>query len=77
MQSHGTAGVSSIDWYKSSLCYNSECVEIAIHDGTVLMRSSAASESAYVHFTRQEFGEFLNEAKAGKFDVVGADGNLR
>lgn len=67
MQSHETTGVSSLDWYKSSLCYNSECVEIAIHNDTVLMRNSAAFESVYVQFTRQEFGEFLNGAKAGKF----------
>jgi hypothetical protein len=70
MQSHGAVDASSIYWHKSSLCQNGECVEIAVHNDTVVMRSSAEPSSAYIRLTPEEFGAFLREAKTGRFDLI-------
>jgi len=78
MQLRSPVDFPLLDWCKSSLCQNSECVEIAAYgDGTVLMRNSSGDESTYVSFTPQEFGAFLEDAKAGRFDALAPHGNLR
>jgi len=60
----------SLDWHKASFCQNSECVEIsALDSATIIMRSSTRPD-CYVYFTREEFGSFLDDAKAGKFDLA-------
>src|SRR5947208_1867866 len=39
----------ALDWHRSSLCQTGECVEIAIFNDTVVMRSSAHPESGFPH----------------------------
>lgn len=70
MRSREAMDASPIDWHRSSLCQNSECVEIAIQNEMVMMRNSAEPDSACIHFTSEEFGTFLGAAKVGKFDLA-------
>lgn len=66
----------ALDWYRSSLCQTGECVEIAIYNGTVMMRSSVYPKSGYIYLTPEEFSRFLGAAKTGKFDLArGAAGS--
>jgi Domain of unknown function (DUF397) len=60
----------SLAWHKASLCQNGECVEIATHNDTVMMRNSTRPDSGYVYFTSEEFSTFLLAAKAGEFDMT-------
>jgi len=56
-----------LDWRRASFCQNGECVWIAAQNGSVIMRSSQP-DSAWLYFTPEEFGAFLDDAKAGAFD---------
>ena len=60
----------SLDWQKASFCQNGECVEIAAHNGMVMMRKSNEPNSARLYFTPEEFSSFLRGAKAGEFDLA-------
>ncbi len=60
---------SVLDWHRASLCQNGECVEIAMYRDAVVMRNSAEPNSGNVFFTLEEFGTFLERAKAGSFNV--------
>jgi Domain of unknown function (DUF397) len=59
-----------LTWRRASCCQNGECVEIAAAEGAVIMKSSNAS-SPVLHFTGEEFAEFLADARLGKYDHVG------
>jgi hypothetical protein len=59
---------SSLTWQKSSLCQNGECVEIAAHGSSVLMRNTSRPKDL-AHFTATEFRLFLEAAKSGEFDL--------
>jgi Domain of unknown function (DUF397) len=63
MRSHEARQFPQLDWLKSSLCQNGECVEISAWEGKVIMRSTRPN-SGYIYFTPEEFGCFLREAKA-------------
>ena len=52
-------------WHRQ--CESGACVEIAVQDEAVLVRSSASPE-ATITFTRAEWQEFLAGAKQGLFD---------
>ncbi len=63
--------IPQLDWRKASFCQNGECVEVAAHNGQIMMRKSTQPDAGYICFTLQEFAAFLKEAKAGKFDFAG------
>jgi Domain of unknown function (DUF397) len=65
MRSHEARLLLSLDWFKASLCQNGECVEIASHNGTVVMRNST-QPGWVLRFTPDEFGAFLREVKASE-----------
>jgi hypothetical protein len=69
MRSRETIQVLPLDWRKASFCQNGECVEIAAHNGVVIMRNSTRPESDHIYFTPKEFATFLREAKTGRFDA--------
>ncbi len=71
MRAPGGGQIPPLDWYKASFCQNGECVEIAAHNGQIMMRKSTQPDADYIYFTPQEFAAFLKEAKAGKFDFAG------
>ncbi|MFH8403721.1 DUF397 domain-containing protein [Streptomyces sp. NPDC018019] len=58
-----------IQWRKSSKSTDAEdnCVEIAMHEGEILMRESDAPD-AIVRTSRAKFRAFLAGAKEGEFD---------
>ena len=60
----------SLDWNRSSLCQNGECVEIGAYDDMVVMRSSSQPDSGFIYFTPEDFSAFLGAAKAGEFDLT-------
>ncbi len=70
MRSYDAMHTPPVDWHKASFCQNGECVEIAEHNDTVVMRNSAQPDSGYVYFMPEEFSTFLREAKAGRFDLA-------
>jgi Domain of unknown function (DUF397) len=72
MRSYETIPTSPLDWHRASFCQTGECVEIAGHNGMVIMRSTQP-DSVRLYFTTEEFGSFLREAKAGKFGAGQVD----
>jgi nitrate reductase alpha subunit len=70
MRSYEDVRPLSIDWYRASFCQSGECVEVARHDDTVMMRNSTHPDTGYVYFTPEEFNMFLGAAKAGEFDLI-------
>jgi len=64
----GVVGQGSVDrltWNKR--CDSGACVEVAVRDEAVFVRSSANPE-AITTFTRAEWQDFLSSAKEGLFD---------
>jgi hypothetical protein len=53
-------------WRKSSFCQNSECAEIAMSDGEVLLRSSREPEHV-VRLTTEEWQALEKGIRAGEF----------
>jgi hypothetical protein len=70
MPSYEALQTPSLDWYKSSLCQNGDCVEVSAWNDMVIMRNSAQPESGHIYFTSEEFGSFLRKAKAGELDLA-------
>ncbi|MFE4367423.1 DUF397 domain-containing protein [Streptomyces sp. NPDC056835] len=59
-----------IQWRKSSRSSNadgSNCLELAEHDGQILMRESDTPD-VVIHTTRTQLRAFLDGAKQGDFD---------
>lgn len=55
-------------WRKSSHCSDAACVEVARHDGRVLVRDSKDTGQQPLAFTDTEWAAFLHGVKAGEFD---------
>ena len=58
--------VDGLKWYKAP-CESGGCVEVAVTDDEVLVRSSLLP-SARITLTRDEWRDFLADAKGGRFD---------
>ncbi|MEV6423091.1 DUF397 domain-containing protein [Streptomyces sp. NPDC051662] len=59
-----------IQWHKSSKSSNaagSDCLELAEHDGQILMRESD-NPDVVIRTTRAQLRAFLDGAKQGEFD---------
>jgi hypothetical protein len=56
-------------WRKSSFCQAGECVEVAMQDGVVVLRSTRAPD-AVVRFTRDEWRAFAIGMQAGEFGDI-------
>jgi Domain of unknown function (DUF397) len=70
MEAFEVALVPAHDWRKASFCQNAECVELAAHDGKIIMRKSSQPDSGHIYFTPEEFDAFLEDAKSGRFDFT-------
>ena len=51
-------------WLRASYCQNGECAEVAIGDGTVLVRDSKDPDGPQLKFTRAEWQAFTSELQA-------------
>lgn len=71
MRAPGGERIPQLNWRKASFCQNGECVEVAAHNGQIVIRKSTQPDVGYIYFTREGFAAFLMEAKAGKFDFAG------
>ena len=57
-----------VRWVRSTRCETSSCVEVAFHEGEVIVRESGRVLRPSLNFTPQEWGAFIAGAKQGEFD---------
>jgi hypothetical protein len=69
IQSKSSAGASSIEWRKSSLCGTDTCVEVAISASKALVRNSKDTARGYLVFDAAEWREFLEGVRNHEFDI--------
>jgi hypothetical protein len=56
-------------WRKSSASAQGDCVEVALQDGSVLVRDSKNRFPYVLYFTYSEWEAFLFGARSGEFDL--------
>jgi hypothetical protein len=62
--------VEDLRWRKSSYSGNGgECVEVASHDGMVLVRDTKARSTAPQRYTAAEWHAFVAGVRNGEFDL--------
>ena len=59
---------SKTTWVKSRRCETSSCVEVAITDDGILVRSSAIDASPVLRFSTAEWTAFVGGVRDGDFD---------
>lgn len=60
----------ALSWRKSTASATSECVEVAVHGGTVFVRDSKQRAEAILTFTTSEWAAFISCVKSGQVDVL-------
>jgi hypothetical protein len=68
MRLYGQPG-QAIVWSKASFCFNGECVEVAEHEGAILVRNSG-NPGVILQFTASEWLVFTQGLRAGEFDHI-------
>jgi hypothetical protein len=64
---------NGLPWRRSSFCHSGECIEVAVHDGMVLIRDSKMPEVRPLSYTPDEFASFVRGVAAGEFnDLIGS-----
>jgi Domain of unknown function (DUF397) len=58
-------------WRKTSYCASGECVEVATHNGLVVLRDSKRPGGSVLVYTPDEWLTFVRGIKAGEFDDLG------
>jgi hypothetical protein len=58
-------------WRKASYCVTGECVEVAEHNGMIVLRDSKQPCGAALIYTAEEWHSFLRGIKNGEFDHFG------
>jgi hypothetical protein len=62
---------SEITWQKSTASGGQgNCVQVAVVDGSILVRNSRDPLSSVLSFTRQEWAAFLEDVTNGKFATL-------
>jgi hypothetical protein len=56
-------------WRKSSRCVADNCLEVAVHEGRVLLRSTADPGRTVLECTTGEWREFAQAVRRGEFDA--------
>ena len=56
-----TVGATQPKWRRSSDCYSSDCVEVAAHQGHVLIRDSSANVGPVLRFTPDQWRRFARQ----------------
>ncbi|WP_117211825.1 DUF397 domain-containing protein [Allorhizocola rhizosphaerae] len=65
MSAHG----DQLEWVRADDCESNGCVEVAAADGAILIRNSRYPDGARLSFTRQEWLEFVEGVRTGRFVV--------
>jgi Domain of unknown function (DUF397) len=62
---------SHLEWRKSSYSDDQgyDCVEVAVHEGQVLIRDSKRSDGPTLAFTPSEWRAFISGVKDSEFDL--------
>jgi hypothetical protein len=55
------------EWFRSSLCASSQCVEIAFVEGVVWLRNSQDPDGPRLSFSLEEWAAFKNAIKVDEF----------
>jgi Domain of unknown function (DUF397) len=63
------APTTSLVWQRSGRCDTSACVEVAFHEGDVVLRDSKNPDGPVLHFTRQEWEAFVAGVEDGDFHL--------
>ena len=58
-----------VRWIKSSKCDSASCVEVAFHEGEVIVRESDQPLRPSLYFKLAEWEGFIAGAKLGEFDL--------
>jgi len=56
------------DWRKATFCQSGECVEVAQHNGMIIMRDANRLRRRPLRYTTEEWSSFVSGVKAGEFD---------
>jgi hypothetical protein len=71
MSPDGAPQVEHRSWRRASFCASNECVEVAPHDGMIVMRNSREPDGVALRYTFEEWQSFVHGVKAGEFDDLG------
>lgn len=70
MSPDGALQTEHSSWRRASFCASNECVEVAPHNGMIIMRNSTEPHGQ-VMYTAAEWQSFVLGIKAGEFDDLG------
>jgi hypothetical protein len=59
----------SVSWHKSAASQSTNCVEVAAHDGSVLIRDSADPSGVVLSLSPRAWFAFLASARTGDLTV--------
>lgn len=59
-------------WRRASFCASNECVEVAPHNGMIIVRNSREPRGLVLRYTAEEWQSFMRGVKAGEFDDLGS-----
>jgi hypothetical protein len=71
MPSYGARQTEQPAWHKSSFCASGECVEVAAHNGMIVLRDAKEPSGGMLRYTTEEWQSFVKGIKAGEFDHLG------
>jgi len=64
----GDSNAVALAWRKSSASASGDCVEVAAHNGHVLLRDSKRRQSHFLKFVFPEWEAFISEVRSGTYD---------
>lgn len=56
----------------ASFCGNSECVEVAQREGTIILRDSTQPHGTMLYYAARDWGSFVRNIKSGQLDGLGS-----
>lgn len=57
----------NLTWRRASHCHTGECVEVAAHDGEILVRDSTQPQCAVLRYSAEEWQLFISQVRSGQF----------
>jgi len=70
MSSYVADNNSQVAWRKASFCAASQCVEVAVWRGMLVVRGAEKSNGPMLSYTTRQWQAFIHEIKAGRFDSI-------
>jgi hypothetical protein len=49
-------------------CASGECIEVAQHDGMIILRDSTQPRGTMLQYAASDFGAFVRRVKSGRLD---------